>query len=341
MFKVSQNILDEPRFLEFCNSGKYLYDTPAWQSVIRKTFSKKIETIYQPDGGLYSNGLFLTYFTSRLFGKFAVSNPFVNYGGPVKNNRSDWPELIRLLRSRLNEKNLDFIELRLDEKIDEDLPLKEHKVTFMLDLEKNEEDQLASFKAKVRSQVKRPMKDGFTSISGGLDKLDDFYAIFTRNMRDLGTPVLPKKFFENILTEIPDSAFIAVVNSPEGKAVAASFLIRHHEVMEIPWASSLREYNRFSPNMLLYWESLKLSIEKGCKVFDFGRCTPGSGTYKFKKQWGAEEKPLYWYYILPQGEDLPEINPDNPKYKLMISVWQKLPLFIVNRLGPLLIKNIP
>jgi hypothetical protein len=111
--------------------------------------------------------------------------------------------------------------------------------------------------------------------------------------------------------------------------------------MKIPSASSLRDYNRFSPNMMLYWELLKLAIEKGYSCFDFGRSTPGEGTHKFKQQWGARQHQLYWYYWLREGHSLPELSPDNPMYKLAISLWQKLPVWFTQIISPSIIRNLP
>jgi FemAB-related protein (PEP-CTERM system-associated) len=210
-----------------------------------------------------------------------------------------------------------------------------------MDLPADSEELMNSFKAKLRSQIRRPMKENMTAKNGGLELLEDFYRIFALNMRELGTPVLPKAFFGNILREFLENAYIVAVYTETGVPVAASFLIRYKNVMEIPWASSLREYNRYSPNMLLYWESLTLAIKKKCRMFDFGRCTPDSGTYKFKKQWNSREHPLCWAYILPNGDSLPELNPENEKFSLAIKIWTKLPLGVTKILGPQIIKNIP
>ena len=152
-------------------------------------------------------------------------------------------------------------------------------------------------------------------------------------MRDLGTPVYPQSFFESIIKHFPSEASIHVVTI-EGKPVAAGFLLAHRDRVEIPWASSLREYNRISVNMLLYWDILKTAILREYKVFDFGRSSKDVGTYRFKKQWGANELQLYWHYWLRQGETLPELNPANPKFQLAIHIWRKLPLAVANRLGP-------
>jgi lipid II:glycine glycyltransferase (peptidoglycan interpeptide bridge formation enzyme) len=111
--------------------------------------------------------------------------------------------------------------------------------------------------------------------------------------------------------------------------------------MEIPWASTIKDVNPLSINMYLYWESLKYAIAQGCTTFDFGRSTVDSGTYRFKKQWGAQPQQLYWHYWLGSKREMPKLNPSNPKYKQFIRLWKKLPLVIANRLGPMIVRNLP
>jgi FemAB-related protein (PEP-CTERM system-associated) len=176
---------------------------------------------------------------------------------------------------------------------------------------------------------------------GKEEYLDSFYDIFSTNMRDLGTPVYGKKFFRNILREFPTSTWICTVRTKEDKAVASGFLVGFKKRLEIPWASSLRSHNSSSPNMLLYWTSLKFACENGYDTFDFGRSTPGEGTYKFKEQWGAKPVQLFWHYWLRSGGPLPELNPHNPKYKMAIKIWQKLPLSVTNLIGPAIVRNLP
>ncbi len=319
-----------------------IYHTERWNEMIRQTFGHQPYYVVIKNGDAWLGCLPIIYFKSFLFGKLLVSLPFVNYGGVLLKDESLFNELGEYLNSLRADLKAAHVEMRMDRLFETNrLHLKTHKVTYLMELPEDEELLLKSFKAKVRSQIRRPLKEEMFAQTGGVELLDDFYKVFAVNMRDLGTPVYAKRFFRNILTTFPQEAFLVVVYSREKLPVAASFLIKHGEVMEIPWASSLRKYNRFSPNMLLYWESFRFAIQQKCKQFDFGRCTPGSGTCKFKKQWGAQEKPLYWYYALPEGEALPEINPQNKKFELMVKIWQRLPLLVTNTLGPHLIKNIP
>ena len=159
-------------------------------------------------------------------------------------------------------------------------------------------------------------------------------------MRDLGTPVYPRSFFAKILRTLPETAGIVLVRL-RGEPAAAGFLIGSGARIEVPWASSLRKFNSTSVNMLLYWEMLKVGIEQGYDLFDFGRCTENSGSHRFKKQWGAVQEQLYWHYWVREGADMPNLSPQNPKYGLAIWAWQHLPLFVANWIGPRIVKNLP
>jgi FemAB-related protein (PEP-CTERM system-associated) len=159
-------------------------------------------------------------------------------------------------------------------------------------------------------------------------------------MRDLGTPVYARRFFEEILRTFPDRAKIVCARL-DGRPVAASLVFRHRAVMEVPWASSLREFNHLCANVRLYWEMLRLAIEQGCRTFDFGRSTPDEGTFNFKKQWGAAPVPLVWEYWLAPGRRLPDLSPKNPRFQLLIAAWKRLPIGVSRRLGPPIVRNIP
>jgi serine/alanine adding enzyme len=318
-----------------------IYHLREWNDMVKDSFGHETAFISLRQNGAIEGVLPLTIFKSKLWGRFAVSLPFVNYGGPLFSDSDSVSSIFEHLEKFRKENQLSFIELRLEAPAAIRAPCKHHKVKFILELPSSHEDLWTSFKAKLRSQIRRPIKEEMYAEKGRLDLLDDFYRIFTVNMRDLGTPPLPKSFFKDILLRFPANAFIVTVYSRSDEAVAAAFLLKYKNIMEIPWASTIRKYNRFSPNMLLYWESIKLGIEQDCLFFDFGRCSPDSGTYRFKKQWGAEERQLYWYYVLPDTANLPELTPNNPKLRIFVKVWQRIPLFLTTYLGPKIIKNIP
>jgi FemAB-related protein (PEP-CTERM system-associated) len=169
--------------------------------------------------------------------------------------------------------------------------------------------------------------------------LPDFYAVFSENMRDLGTPVFGRSLFHNILERFPDRAEFCMVRS-KSEPVAAALLLHGWGVTEVPSASSLRRYNPTCVNMLLYWQLLERAVQRGQSAFDFGRSTPESHTFKFKQQWGASPEPAMWQYYVRNG-GIAEMRPDNPKYQWKIRLWQKLPLWLANLAGPWIVRGIP
>lgn len=317
------------------------YHRYGWRRVIEKSFGHR--TIYltaKNDKKEICGILPYVHMKSALFGNFLVSLPFFNYGGLLCAEDGAAAMLLDSSRKMLDRTAADHIELRHLKKNDDVVITKEHKVSMVLDLQKNEEDQWNSFNAKVRNQIRKAEKSRLKAISGNINLLDGFYEVFSRNMRDLGTPVYDKNFFRNVLEEFPDSTEIILVRQDKG-TIAAALLTWHKETLEVPWASSVRESREFCPNNLLYWEAIRFAIYKRARKFDFGRSTPGEGTYCFKKQWGAKPVQLYWQYLLREGKALPEINPANPKYRLAIKAWQHLPLMVTNLLGPHIVRCIP
>lgn len=318
-----------------------IYHLTDWIALINKVFGHNAYYIYVTDeSGSICGVLPLIHMNSRLFGNFMVSIPYFNYGGIV----ADTIEIEALLLNKAIEhaKQLEVkhLELRESKTRDQLKDVRTDKVNMILDLPDNVTELDKILGSKLRAQIKRSIREGFEVSQGGLDKLDDFYKVFSENMRDLGTPVYSKSFFKELLTTFPSNTSIIILKL-SGIPVSAAFLIGGNNQLEIPWASSIRRYNKLSPNMLLYWSVLQFAINNGYKRFDFGRSTIDSGTYKFKKQWGAMPVQLYWNYWLPDGGNMPKLNPDNPKYKLAITMWKKLPLFVANIIGPTIVKNLP
>jgi FemAB-related protein (PEP-CTERM system-associated) len=196
-----------------------------------------------------------------------------------------------------------------------------------------------SFPAKVRNLVRKGEKSGLTVHWGRLDLLPDFYDVFSRNMRDLGTPVYGRRFFRAILSHFVDEAELCVVRLGQ-QAIAAALLLHGKGVTQVPSASSLREFNNTSANMLMYWHLLDRAIERKQAVFDFGRSTIDSNTYAFKKQWGAEPEGAVWQYHLRDGNTV-DLRPENPKMQRLIRIWQRLPVRLTRWIGPGIVRGIP
>jgi FemAB-related protein (PEP-CTERM system-associated) len=220
------------------------------------------------------------------------------------------------------------------------LPKRTEKVSMRLALCGDSEERWKMLGAKRRSQIKRPLREGAEVETGGTELVEDFYTVFSVKYRDLGVPVYPLRWFRGVLDTFPESTRVFVVRI-DGTPVAASIVIGFNGVLEVPWAASLRSADRFGVNMYLYWSMVKHAEEQGFRFFDFGRSTIDSGTWRFKKQWGAEPVQLYWHYWLKDGADIPQLNPANPKYELAVAMWRKLPVRVANLIGPRIVKNLP
>lgn len=317
------------------------YHLHGWRKVVEQSFGHKTIYLVAIDGHNEICGI-LPYvqMKSRLFGHFLVSLPFFNYGGLLASDSSVAGNLLNASRKMLSGIGVAHIELRHLKRCGDIEATKQHKVTMLLGLKHEEEQQWSVLDTKVRNQVRKAQKNGLQAVTGGTELLDGFYEVFCRNMRDLGTPVYGRNFFSNVLAEFPDSTRILSVVK-DGRTIASALMTWYKETLEIPWASSNRDFREFCPNNLLYWEAIRFAIGRKMRTFDFGRSTPGEGTYNFKKQWGAVPVKLYWQYLLGDGVALPEVNTKNPKYRFAIQVWQRLPITIANFLGPHIVRCIP
>lgn len=277
---------------------------------------------------------------SRLFGQFIVSLPFVDYGGICADSEEAEQALLKEAVQIAKQQRIQTIELRHQYHNTLDLLTQLNKVNMALTLDSGAEIMWKRLHAKVRNQVRKARKSGLTFDVGGLEKLEDFYCVWSRNMRDLGTPSYPRVFFKNFLKAFPDSCEILLVKHDK-KPVGTGIAVYFKNTMEVPWASSLRKYFSYCPNNLLYWGAIQRACERGCQEFHFGRSTKNSGNYRFKKQWGAKDKLLYYQYWLAEGNQIPDLSPLSLRYKLAVALWRRLPVAVANMLGPSIVRGIP
>jgi serine/alanine adding enzyme len=323
------------------DNGSNLYHDYRWGKVIEKCFGHKYYLLLaNRQDGTITGVLPFVHMKSWSFGNFIVSMPYLNYGGVCAEDESTRTDLLEEAIRIAKDLHASHFEFRQENLLNNHFPVKTAKVSMRLGLPGSHEDLWKSLPSKLRSQVKVPQKAGMISRIGRVEELESFYHVFSVNMRHLGTPVYPKRFFRTILEQFPKTTWICSVYAGE-TPVASGFLAGYKNRLEIPWASSLRKFNRSSPNMLLYWSCLKFACETGFNVFDFGRSTPGESTYRFKEQWGALPTPMPWSYWIRNEETIPDITPKNQKYHFAIEVWKKLPLPVTKILGPRIIRNIP
>ncbi len=275
---------------------------------------------------------------SRLFGDYLMSMPFLSYGGPLGPPPAQGALAAHAV-SLAEQLGVDLLELRGRSAPPTPLVPSSRKITVLLDLPATADELWEKgLKSKLRSQIRRPMKEGMTTeFDAGL--VDAFYDVFSRTMRDLGTPVLPRRFFEAVAERFPDQALFGVVRHG-GDPVAAGCGFLWNGEAEITWAGADRQVSRLAPNMLLYWSFIAETVARGGSVFNFGRCTPGSGTHRFKRQWGGRDVPLPWGQWSATGvQGTP--SPDSAKFRLATRTWSRLPIAVTNRLGPPLARLLP
>jgi FemAB-related protein (PEP-CTERM system-associated) len=191
----------------------------------------------------------------------------------------------------------------------------------------------------VRNQVRKALKSGLEVSWSGPEGLDDFYDVFAENMRDLGSPVHSRKFFTAILREHADTARLIHVTDG-GRTVGSGVCLAFKDTVMIPWASSRREYLSKCPNNLLYWEAIRWGSAEGFRRFDFGRSSRGSGTYHFKRQWGATEQPLRWEIWRRNGDRAALVQASDTRYAVAARAWKHLPVSITRLCGPMLRRQI-
>jgi FemAB-related protein (PEP-CTERM system-associated) len=282
----------------------------------------------------------LAFVRSTLFGRFLVSLPYLNTAGLLADNDTVREALLDQAIDLSYQLNTRHLELRHEAPV-ADARLngtRDTKVHMRLELPSFPGPLWEGFPAKVRNQIRKGEKNGLTVHWGTWNALDEFYRVFATNMRDLGTPVYGKHFFQAMLRYFPNNAEICLVKTSD-RTIAGAMLIHGQGITEVPSASSLREFNHLNANMLMYWNLIDRAIQREQTVFDFGRATRGGNTYKFKKQWGAVEGPAVWQYHL-RGK-VADLRTDNPRYARFIKLWQRLPVPVTRVIGPPIVRGIP
>ncbi|SIN67703.1 FemAB-related protein, PEP-CTERM system-associated [Singulisphaera sp. GP187] len=314
---------------------------PAWLTVLNRGLKHHPFCLVARQDGQVRGYLSLAHLRSRLFGRFLVSLPYLNYGGVVSDSKHVSCLLIDRAVELAKRFDVRYLELRNETAVEH--PQLTHqttqKVHMRLDLPMSPEELWSRLPSKVRNQIRKGQKCGLTVAWGGEPLLPEFYDVFSRNMRDLGTPVYSRSLFLEMLRQFPDRVEICVIRD-EAQTLATAILLHGWGVSEVPSASSLRRYNHTNANMLLYWNLLERSIQRGQTEFDFGRSTPDSNTFRFKKQWGANPASAVWQYHVRDG-NMTDMRPDNPRYQRLIRLWQRMPVNLTRLIGPLIVRGIP
>jgi FemAB-related protein (PEP-CTERM system-associated) len=314
-----------------------VYHRRGWARVIERSYGHAPVYLWARDERGVRGVLPLVLFRGALGGRSLVSLPFLDEGGLCADDAQARAALWAAAQDVATRERAGVVELR--QGYPSGLPLASlgAKVSVMLDLAADPEAMWKRLDAKVRNQVRKATSSGLTPAWCGIEGLDDFYAVFAHNMRDLGSPVHSRRFFAAILEEFAGDARLLLVRDG-ARVVAGGVVMAFRDTVLVPWASSLREWRSRCPSNLLYWEVMRSACDKGLGWLDFGRSSRGGGTYKFKMQWGGQERPLPWQ--VDPSDRASVIHSDDPRYRWMIRAWQKLPVGLTTVVGPLLRKRL-
>jgi FemAB-related protein (PEP-CTERM system-associated) len=308
-----------------------LYHRPGWARVIQRGYGHRPVYLWARDASGVRGILPLVLFRGALGGRSLVSLPFLDEGGLRADDDAARAALWQAASEVSRRERAPSIELRQGEPSGLELPPLGSKVSVMLELARDPDAMWKRLDAKVRNQVRKATGSGLEPAWCGIEGLDDFYTVFAQNMRDLGSPVHARGFFAAILEEFSGAARLLLVRDGR-RTVAGGVCIVFRDTVMVPWASSLREWRSKCPSNLLYWEVIRSGCDKGLRWLDFGRSSPGGGTYRFKMQWGGQERRLHW-----EASERPSlIDSENPRYQWMIRAWQRLPVPVTKVIGPVL-----
>jgi FemAB-related protein (PEP-CTERM system-associated) len=309
-----------------------------WQRIMEQVFRHRTHFLYAERDGQIEGVLALAHVKSVLFGNALVSLPFTVYGGVAAANAESATALETEAHSIARRLRVGHLELRNTVARHSDWQTQQLYVTFRKEISSDPEANMLAIPRKQRAMVRKGIKNGLVSeIDSGVDR---FFELFAANVHRHGTPALPKCYFEALLREFGRNCEVLTVTDGSGRALSSvlSFYFRD-EVLPY-YAGDDESARAMAGNDFKYWELMRRACERGVKVFDYGRSKQGTGSYAFKKNWGFEPAPLAYEYVLLRGKRVPEHNPLNPKYRLFIKLWQRLPRPVASFVGPYIVKSL-
>jgi FemAB-related protein (PEP-CTERM system-associated) len=329
--------LDQKRWdaYVYAHPDATFFHRAGWKNVIEKAFGHRTHFHFVEQGGVITGVLPLAEIKSRLFGHSLTSLPFCAYGGIVADNDRASRALDEKARALAQSLNVDVLEYRGVKPLHLDWPTKDLYVTFRKPIEPEVERNMNAIPRKQRAMVRKGIKAGLVSEQD--DDVERFYKVYSDNVHRHGTPTQSRRYFQ-ILSEVfgPDCSVLSVVK--DGKAVSSVMSFHFRNEILPYYAGDMPEARDLAANDFKYWELMRRACEAGYTLFDYGRSKVGTGPYHFKKNWGFEPQPLYYENLLVKAREVPEVNPLNPKYRLFIAAWRKLPLSLANFVGPHIVK---
>jgi FemAB-related protein (PEP-CTERM system-associated) len=331
---------DEQQWDDFvlAHAGGTFFHLSGWKRVIKQAFRHPTHYLIAQRGGMVTGVLPLTHVKSLLFGSSLISNAFAVRGGPIAADEESLRALEREAMRLMQALAVPVLELRdfsvgrADWTSRSDL-----YATFRREIAPSIERNLKLIPRKQRAMVRKGIRNELhTQIDDTVDRL---HRVYSESVRNLGTPVFAKSYFQILRKEFAEcSDIVTVVHNGEAVASVLNFYFRD-EVLPF-YGGGRRAARSLAANDFMYWEVMRRAGERGYRIFDFGRSKVGTGSYAFKCNWGFEPTPLVYQFRLAPGHAMPDLNPLNPKLAVFVAAWKRLPLILTNRLGPLIVRGI-
>ncbi len=324
-------------FVMACPTATFFHRA-GWQDVLQTAFRHQTHFLYAHEQGRITGVLPLAHVKSLLFGNSLTSLPFAVYGGVAADDEATATALEQEAQQLAQRLKVDHLELRQMTRRHEGWPAQDLYVTFRKPILADAEANMLAIPRKQRAMVRKGLKNGLTSaVDNGIDAFFDLYA---DNVHRHGTPAMPKRYFAALRRTFGSDCDVLNVQGPDGRLLSTVFSFYFRDEVLPYYAGDAEAARDLAGNDFKYWELMRRSCEKGLKLFDYGRSKQGTGSYAFKKNWGFEPLPLNYEYKLYKRASIPQNNPANAKYKLMIETWRRLPIGMANWLGPFVVRSL-
>jgi FemAB-related protein (PEP-CTERM system-associated) len=288
--------------------------------------------------GAVTGVLPLVHVKSWLFGSALISTAFCVYGGPLADNASTETALREAAVAEMERLRADRVEFRCRQPSGAGWQqVAGRYATFRRPIDPDPDKNLLAIPRKQRAVVRKSLTGGLTAECDG--QVDRLHRVYGESVRNLGTPVFPKRYFQSLMDEFGDDAeILTVLDGDRPVASVLSFFFRD-EVLPYYGGGTMAARSS-GANDFMYWQVMRRGAERGCRVFDFGRSKVGTGAYDFKRNWGFTPEPLTYEFKMRTGDTLPDTSPMNPRLQRYIDVWKRLPLPVTNFVGPRLIRGL-
>lgn len=326
------------RFVE-AHPDATFFHRAGWKNVIERSFGHRTHFLYVESGGAIRGVLPLVHIKSLLFGNYLAASAFCVYGGPVADSEDALRALDSAALGLAEELGVGHVEYRYrtPRRIDGWIVKPDLYATFRKAIHPDSERNMLDIPRKQRAMVRKGIKFGLSSETGAAPAR--LHAVYAESVRNLGTPVFARRYFADLKREFGDACEILMVTH-QGRDVAGVMNFYFRDEVLPYYGGGTAAARALAANDFMYWEVMRRACERGIRIFDFGRSKRGTGAFDFKKNWGFSPEPLHYLYRLHKAAAPPELNPLNPKFRLFIKLWKRLPLAVANAIGPHIVRNL-